>query len=63
MQLSDLRASEIRKLVYVHTTYRSLGCPKTFTQFVDENLKRKHTLLEITKHGVGPNSRYWMVAA
>ncbi len=62
MQLVDLRASKIKKLIYVHRTFRSLNRPKALAQFFEKSLKRKHTLLKITRYGVGTNPRYMMVA-
>lgn len=42
---------------------KSLDCPKTLAQAIEANLAKNHTLLEITRHGVGVNTRYSVVAA
>jgi hypothetical protein len=38
-------------------------CPKTLAQAIEANLAKNHTALEITRHGIGVNTRYSVVAA
>lgn len=40
-----------------------LDVPKTLAQMIEANVEKNHCLLEITKHGLGTNTRYTVIAA
>jgi hypothetical protein len=40
-----------------------LDVPKTVAQMIEVNVEKDHCLLEITKHGLGTNTRYTVIAA
>jgi hypothetical protein len=42
---------------------KSLEAPKTLAQQIEANINKNHCLLEITRHGTGPNTRYTVIAA
>jgi hypothetical protein len=37
---------------------KKLDTPKTLAQQIEDNIRRGRTLLEIVRHGTGPNTRY-----
>jgi hypothetical protein len=40
-----------------------LDVPKTVAQAIEANVEKDHCLLEITRHGLGTNTRYTVIAA
>jgi hypothetical protein len=42
---------------------KSLEAPKTLAQQIEANINKNCCLLEITRHGTGPNTRYTVIAA
>jgi hypothetical protein len=40
-----------------------LDVPKTLAQAIEANVEKDHCLLEITRHGLGTNTRYTVIAA
>jgi hypothetical protein len=42
---------------------KSLETPKMLAQQIEANINKNHCLLEITRHGTGPNTRYTVIAA
>jgi hypothetical protein len=40
-----------------------LDVPKTVAQGIEANVDKDHYLLEITRHGLGTNTRYTVIAA
>ena len=40
-----------------------LDVPKTLAQMIEANVEKDHCLLEITRHGLGANTRYTVIAA
>jgi hypothetical protein len=42
---------------------KSLETPKTLAQQIEANINKNHCLLEITRHGTGPSTRYTVIAA
>ena len=40
-----------------------LDVPKTLAQTIEANVEKNHCLLEITRHGLGTNTRYTVIAA
>ena len=40
-----------------------LDVPKTLAQMIEANVEKNHCLLEITRHGLGTNTRYTVIAA
>jgi hypothetical protein len=40
-----------------------LEAPKMLAQQIEANINKNHCLLEITRHGLGPNTRYTVIAA
>ena len=40
-----------------------LDVPKTLAQTIEANVEKDHCLLEITRHGLGTNTRYTVIAA
>lgn len=42
---------------------KSLETPKLLAQQIEANVNKNHCLLEITRHGIGPNTRYTVIAA
>lgn len=40
-----------------------LDVPKTLAQMIEANIEKDHCLLEITRHGLGTNTRYTVIAA
>jgi hypothetical protein len=40
-----------------------LDVPKTVAQGIEANVEKDHCLLEITRHGLGTNTRYTVIAA
>ena len=42
---------------------KSLETPKLLAQQIEANLNKNHYLLEITRHGIGSNTRYTVIAA
>jgi hypothetical protein len=40
-----------------------LDVPKTVAQMIEVNVEKDHCLLEITKHDLGTNTRYTVIAA
>ena len=39
-----------------------IGCTKTLAQMIEANVEKNHCLLEITRHGLGTNARYTVIA-
>ena len=39
-----------------------LDVPKTLAQMIEANVEKNHCLLEITRHGLGTNTRYTVIA-
>jgi hypothetical protein len=42
---------------------KQLDVPKTLAQMIEANVEKNHCLLEITRHGLGTNTRYTVIAA
>lgn len=42
---------------------KPLEVPKTLAQQIEANINKNHCLQEITRHGIGPNTRYTAIAA
>ena len=42
---------------------KSLETPKLLAQQIEANINKNHCLLEITRHGTGPSTRYTVIAA
>jgi hypothetical protein len=42
---------------------KSLETPKMLAQQIEANINKNHCLLEITRHGAGPSTRYTVIAA
>jgi hypothetical protein len=40
-----------------------LDVPKTLAQVIEANVEKNHCLLEITRHGLGTNTRYTVITA
>jgi hypothetical protein len=40
-----------------------LDVPKTLAQAIEANVEKDHCLLEITRHGLGTNTRYTVIVA
>lgn len=40
-----------------------LDVPKTLAQIIEANVGKNHCMLEITRHGLGTNTRYTVIAA
>ena len=40
-----------------------LDVPKTLAQMIEANVEKDHCILEITRHGLGTNTRYTVIAA
>ena len=40
-----------------------LDVPKTLAQAIEANVEKNHCVLEITRHGLGTNTRYTVIAA
>lgn len=56
------------KYIALHPQYpeqgeKPLEVPKTLAQQIEANIAKNHCLLEITRHGTGPNTRYTVTAA
>jgi hypothetical protein len=42
---------------------KSLETPKLLAQQIEANINKNHCLLEITRHGIGPNTKYTVITA
>lgn len=42
---------------------KKLDTPKTLASQIEDNIRRNHNLLDITRRGIGPNTRYNAIAA